>query len=699
MPSLSDHAFSWVYALGWAVVPTGVFKSLQNENLRLKTQLIQSQNELEQSLSAALLQANEPAPVQVIEAIPAASVAPVPQPIRSADQLLQEIQKLSSWDKPQEMRLMMDELRQFYPERVADGEKRVKTGKDIKTKLDELDRVARKEGVHSAQTQKLFTDFVKRYHYLKDKARKNLDNIEAAQARRTEEQNRKKTGTLTQVRARQHAITPVTPPKVSPVRQAFAPIPETPLHAQDIRGLRPSTNWVLLIDETGSQFGEEAQQLSTNDRKLGRWVGLLMPESDHGLNDLRSGWHATDECLSEIDRVVQCVLDAQVGVFGLSVQQLPLTTGERWVAGVLSLIDWVIRLVPLEGRARMEVLIENRDSFTEHMDWRALARDALRRLAFSYPDRARWIDLDIRIMGKNGSPFNGYVDALAFTWGSPTEASKARLKATQLSGTCLLEGDAESILRAWEWLDRGVTLRGEDWSRLVAEADAKVQGGLTATVLQRLGEACRQDTVLWQGFVNETRQHLDSKAIRLNVLGRQIDWLENYKPADTRIPDRLRLLWLTSRLAHANHKGYVEQAWMEEIQGLSHKLMEEDAPLVCWADLHLAVNATNRYDFDMATLCLGRWMDVPRSVPGSRYYGQWASSMGQHSAFINQPEPARSAFHSAIDTFGQLSDEEQRRKEIKQTSTYLAIVEIDHGDDDSARKAVEQVTGDVSSAI
>ncbi|PKM10149.1 MAG: hypothetical protein CVV13_14125 [Gammaproteobacteria bacterium HGW-Gammaproteobacteria-3] len=160
----------------------------------------------------------------------------------------------------------------------------------------------------------------------------------------------------------------------------------------------------------------------------------------------------------------------------------------------------------------------------------------MRRLALAYPEHAALLNLDIRIIDKNGSPFNGYVDALAFTWGSPTAASKARLKASQLPGACFLEGDAEQILRAWESLERGITVRAEDWSRLLAQPDAEITGGLTATVLQRLGEACHNDARLWRDFIDETRRHLDSKAIRLATLGKQIDWLEHYRPDAEQIP-------------------------------------------------------------------------------------------------------------------------------------------------------------------
>lgn len=479
-------------------------------------------------------------------------------------------------------------------------------------------------------------------------------------------------------------------------------LPLTELHAQDIRGLSPAPAWTLLIDETGDRFDAGAQALDESDRRLGRWVALLAPDQNPGLSPLPPGWHAVDKGLAEIDRVVQAVLDSRAGVLGLTVQQLPVSTGERWAAGVLTLIDWVLRLLPLpdSGPTKLKVCIENRFEFIAGMEWPALRMDAMRRLALAFPERARRLVLeDIRLIGKAGSPLNGYVDALAFTWGSPAASSRERLRASGLLGTCFLEGDVEQVLKAWEWLERGITIHAADWARLLAEPDARVTGGLTATILERLGEAARHDTRLWLAYLEECRHHLDSKAVNLRRLGAQIDWLERYRPEMDTMPPRLRLLWLTSRLAHANHLGAVEQGWMAELVKLADRLMDEDAPLVAWANLHLAVHATNRFDFDLASRSLARWCDIPPAAPGLRYWGQIASSLGQHAAFSGQPEPAREHFQRALAAFARLSEPAAQAREASQTANYLAIVEMDHGDPDTARAAVERVIGPLHEAI
>ena len=60
----------------------------------------------------------------------------------------------------------------------------------------------------------------------------------------------------------------------------------------------------------------------------------------------------------------------------------------------------------------------------------------------------------------------------------------------------------------------------------------------------------------------------------------------------------------------ANHMGETEVNWKHELQQLGDRLFDEAAPLVCHADLHLAVQYTNRFAFDAASKALQRWEKV-----------------------------------------------------------------------------------------
>jgi hypothetical protein len=502
------------------------------------------------------------------------------------------------------------------------------------------------------------------------------------------------------------------------------------LHPRDLRALDQQPAWQLLIDETGKAFGPEASRLSGNDRTLGRFVGLLLPSRDSDLAPLRPGWHAIDQTIDEIDRVIQAILDAPVGIIGITVKQLPEAPGERWAFGVIRLIDLVLRLMPLEAPTRLEVLIEQRKGdFQGRSQWPAVAAQARLRLAEAYPERARWIELDIRTIAKEDSSYNGYVDALAFINSGASEHSRACLAASGLSGTCLLGGDAEFLGRMLEWMDRGRTLDGQDWTTLLAHDEAEQSASLVATLLDRLGHAAAHDPTLWQRYLDHVTGHFDSRNLDLPLLGRQVIWLDRWMPADQALPPIPRLLWLTAQLGRANHLGQTEQPWIDEMRALADRLMKEDAKLVCRAELNLAVTATNQYDFKQAGRALQRWnppeiqtqgklrglmqkllgtqpptsgtLAAPEATAGLRYWGQVRSSLGQHAAFLDDPASAVRYFDEALESFQQLSDPEMARREMRQTQTYRAIALMDDAtrDDTSVRAAVESVTGALPQAL
>lgn len=72
---------------------------------------------------------------------------------------------------------------------------------------------------------------------------------------------------------------------------------------------------------------------------------------------------------------------------------------------------------------------------------------------------------------------------------------------------------------------------------------------MARTILERLGQASQGDIKLWQRYLDHTLGDLESKAINLKILGRQVEWLERWSPSDRRLPPPLRLLWLTAKLA------------------------------------------------------------------------------------------------------------------------------------------------------
>jgi hypothetical protein len=665
---------------------------LQSSVIELQSTVLALKNEIE-SKKLELFQIKES--VQEIEI--STHVLINKRPLES---ILRDIQKTASFagiTEKADIDLLTQEIKRYYPEKISEIKSRINIGKQIASGLDDLYKLANEQGKNSTRAQARYLNFCKEFGYLRIKAESQLSKGDAARQRRQEEQRNKNTNIrAVQIAPRQIPDLNVLHPNISPITENMVAFPiSSVFHPQDVRAQKTSSNWFLIIDETGNVFSQDENLNEIAAKDLGRWVGLLLPEDNHGLKPL-ANWHAVDKTLAEIDRVVQCVLDANVAVLGLTLEQMPFTTGEQWTSGILAMIDWILRLVPLEEnvKTKIHVQIENRGDFKKGMEWQALPSDALRRLGQSYPDRASQLELKITIIDKNGSPFNGYVDALAFTWGSPTNASKERLNDTKFLGTCFLEGNAKQIMQCWEWFDRGITIRPADWFALLQQPDSKKVGSLVFTILERLGLTTKNDVALWRSFLNETRQHLDGKAVNLAELSNQINWLDTYAPKSEKMPGKLRLLWLTSKLAHANHLGELEKEWMHEMQYLGNQLIDEDAPLVCWTDLHLAVNATNNYNFPLASQLLSRWKQMPCNVAGLRYAAQVESSLGQHAAFSFNPQQAIEHFNNALALFEKLSDETQKQKEIQQTTIYLAIVEIDYSEKSQTRLAIKQALGE-----
>lgn len=631
----------------------------------------------------------------------------VQAPTRPLRALLKAIEKYASWDPPSaakpQLDLVLTECRASYPDQEAAIQERLRRGQQARDLLKSFYDLGRTHGQDSREVKEALAKLEQRGRDdLVQKAKEKVERGAQAGRRNKEAEQRRQHGKpISAVKLPSGPIQPAQAPATAPVKHPLPPVGQPALHPNDIRGLQPCSGWTLLIDETGTTFDGTAEALNPGDRTLGRLVGLLLPKA-HGLAPLPRGWHATDEgSIAEIDRVVQAVLNAPAGVLGVTVQQLPTAASERWTFGVLRLIDLVLRLLPLAGPTTLTVQVEQRAEFGGGKEWPAITYDAILRLSQAYPDRAARIQCQIQVIAKDGSPFNGYVDALAFIWGSPASHSRECLKKTGFVGACFLPGDAAAIGRAWEWLDRGITLEGGDWATLLAQPEAGQPGSLAGTILERLGQASQNDVALWRRYLDHTLGHLESKAIDLRVLGRQVKWLERWSPAGQALPPVAHLLWLTAKLAEANHLGKTEQSWIDETTKLSNGLLDENAHLVCRAELNAAVTATNGYDFAQASRVIDRWRDLPKAVPGLRYWAQVQSSLGQHAAFRGDHAAAVGLFDQALAAFARLSNPEEGRRDARQTQTYRAIVLMDDlaSADTEVRAAVEAVVGPLPEAV
>jgi hypothetical protein len=627
----------------------------------------------------------------------------IPTPIdEKGDACLSDIRKFASWDGPDGAKGLKAAKNLFvsqYPGNTIEVEQAIAKGlfeKDLYKKAYQL-------GFGKQSEEKL--------QELVDSVGASANDINYSRMKNqyfAGRNSRKRTDEQKKLKKKGAALSNVQPRSASPVKTVLpkAPLSTRPcasqsipgnLHANDLRCLKPANHWQLIIDETGTTFDETA--IEASQKNLGRFVGIIVPAGRTVLPNLPLFWHAVDKSIDEIDRVVQSVLDAPVGVLGIDVRFVPVTPGERWMDGVALLIDWVLRLLPVEGKTRIEVMIEQRGLFQAGQSWEIVRRDCLRRHAFAYPQRALQIDLDISVIEKKGTPLNGYADAIAFTWAKTTDSSKERLKRAALDGTCLLSSgagiDARAILNAWDAFAQGVHLPPSIWWDMLGTMDALNPASLISAFLNLVGKELQTKPIFWGALLAEVKLRMSSAPVDLRRLATGIDWLQHCKPKDCMMLPAMRLIWLTVQLALANHMGKIEEKWQSELERIEKQIFDESAPLVCYAHLHRAVAATNRYDFGMAGRILEDWTKLPPSVPGLQHWAQVQSSLGQHAAFLGENDRAIELFRNALNAFSRLSDPEARLSNQRQTGCYLAIALMDqpNSNDDDVRRAVEQITG------
>lgn len=509
----------------------------------------------------------------------------------------------------------------------------------------------------------------------------------------------------------------------------------------DVRGenphfllnLTPSSKWTVVMDETGKDFTSKAVA-GGPDR--GKYVAVVIPEESN-LKRLSGGDHAKDASDLRTAELLTALYNARpyCGILGVTLDDMAAVSEyahvNYWYNLIERTIDLCLRLVPLahEGVTQFSFLVEGRAG--EHSGdgverMRGMAERALHaclyRLAKADPEREAAINAKISVEFKKAAKdkdfmaFNGYADALACAWAArdhKREIAKS-LSAYGLRGICLLSGSAQNIAEYLDNVHQGIPMSPDGWTQMIRAIVSDGPDSIPGIVLGEFGERVKTSARLWRDYLDETLRHVDSHSINLRLLGAQISWLTRFMPSDMKLPPRLELLWLTVRLAHANHSGATEAQMkaaridMDRFRELVGSLYEEDAPLACWATLHLAVQATDSFEFDRARKIVQEFLDIgiekqeergffakalarlagtkakkskPLANPaamGLRYYSQLLSSLGQHAAFEGDNATAAGYFRQAIDGFSRLSEDEARARETDQTTAYLATAAMDN---------------------
>lgn len=595
--------------------------------------------------------------------------------------LLMEIQKYSSWGDNQAENLvsLRDKFRTCYPNDVALMEKAESNGRI----LWELNEKAYQFGfvrngaikferlmVQAGLPEKVKEQFEKKFTASMEKGRLSKERTSAAKHLI---KSVKASSSSQSIQTDKHSLLPTEHSVVVEIT------PQVGVHPNSILNLHPCSRWTIVTDETGSLFDNEAFDKTSDS---GKYVFVLIPENAN-LPPLNAGWHAVDKGLDQILSVADSLKVSGAGVLGMPVAGLHRTNRNLWMVCVESLLDITLRLLPVEGNTEITLEVEHRGNIGTDdqplMD--AMLDAAMYRLSIVNPDKAANIRLSARFISKGDSKYNGYADAVAYSWGCAKKLRSIFQARCGWVGPCLIDDNpcvVESFHRCLDLVYQRGTLSAEDWNHLVTSRTAMAVGSLVGALLRAYGDEARKDVLKWRVYLDYVLGHLDSKAIKMSVLEPQIAWLKEYEPDDAEIPPRLRLLWLTAQLAAANHKGgttFGSSDCATEFKELSARLEDEDAPLVCFADLHLAVEKTDSYQFESARGMLTPWESVPIAVPGLRYHAQVLSSLGQHAAFLGENEKAMEYFDRAMSEFKRLSDDWQR--DFDHTCAYAVIAAMD----------------------
>ncbi|HCG25266.1 MAG TPA: hypothetical protein DER70_06680 [Lentisphaeria bacterium] len=593
--------------------------------------------------------------------------------------LLGEITRLSTWGKRgrEQLNACMDAIRKFYPQALADAERRKARGERLvqyKTqavhlnpeKLSELMSKMEKEG---------FTPYeISIIRKMKDKielTKKIKKSAATSSAGSTKPENEPEFVVQTHEISFDH------------------------IHRNSIPELPATNEWTILFDETGTDFKETAFGSNVSGISLGRMIALLVPDYTE-LPPCKDYCHSVDLLLSEVHAMQQVLLAHKCGIIGIPVNALYRIHAEQWFSCIETLLDLILRLLPINGKTKLKIYVEQRGKATAKDDYllQKTCDDCLFHLSRAFPERSQAFEIESHIIKKEDHPWNGYVDAVAFCWSSPN--GKMILNESGWEGSCLIGSSPYFLRYCIDTMEHEDVISPDDWSELLKNASEQTNS-LEKSLLKNLGMIAKQAPGVWKNYLDYTVMHLNSKAIDMTLLGKQVSWLSCNAPLESELPPRLRLMWLTAKLAEENHRGSVatHPAQREEFIRLSEDLFEEDAPLTCNAALNLAVSYTDEYDFESAQKILSSWRTRRPEVPGLQYYGRLLSSYGQHEAFLGRNADAIPFFRQAINTFGRLSDKGSAFLDVLQTSAYLLTSMMDCLPDltDDFRREAEKYFG------
>ncbi|EKO3587256.1 hypothetical protein P0F03_003070 [Vibrio metschnikovii] len=489
-----------------------------------------------------------------------------------------------------------------------------------------------------------------------------------------------------------------------PLRIDIPPIHlnEHGVHPNSLRALAPAAEWDVLIDESGLYFDQKSLDNNVSSNQIGRFVAIAIPNNKQ-LPPLKVDQHAAGSDTEKLQQIVNNLLQSKIGVFGFAADDPVFDYRSYWMSHIHNLMRWVLVLLPIEAGAECQVRfrIEQRGGYIPDTDLTALREVLENEIKRLNPQHYAELKLDLAIIDKRGHPANGYVDAIANLWGSPSDFKNKLLQHTHLLSHCLLNPKHHSSLeRLYMSLTHQRTLQPEAWYNACAAQVLEGKHSLLHAYLERLGVQCQDEVDLWSRYLGYVSRLLGSKRYRLAELGQALEWLEQYRPAEKKLPVPLELQLLAARLSLVNHQGVTQPGYLVRSFELARQLEEENAPLACETMLRLAISATNAFQFEQVQPMIEHWLDLPVATPGLLNHGKVHSTQGQLLAFQGKNEQAISHFEQAFSAFERLSDPLQADKERLQTSGYHLCALMDLEDlsgsermQDALCAYLQQVTG------
>ncbi len=619
------------------------------------------------------------------------------QAAQEIESLLEKISKYRSWTsdpgKQRELKEACERIRELDPAKAAKVQKQFETGKEIaklhskayeyglqnnKVAFDEIRKKIWKLGATEQEVGKLYMQFSK------GKKKKKL-------FRQTPQKNAK-------------ALAPQFPIPY------FDPQTAHPFY---IGNLPEEEHWRIFIDETGDIFSRSAFDPGIKKKQRGKFAALFVPDKTN-LPALGSH-HATAETTEKNQKVLADLLNKgnNCGILGVTLDGMAQLDLDYWHAGFEHIFDITLRLLPIEEKeVTLEFYIENRGAIEDLEKTTAMLRrtadTSLLHFGKSFPKKANLVTIKIHCIAKTQTEdrlflaYNGYVDTIACAWNGGRKELYDMLRKGGLIHRCLLDGDIQEFPEIMDRLAKNTFLTIAQWNDLLRSPDTAVVDSPVNALLAQMGFILRQNVDLWLFYVDAVLTHLDSKAIRLTHLAKQINYLTANMPPENNLPLRLKIIWLTAKLAEENHHGNIAKHLTGQLEKILKDMYLEDAPLCCWSILHQAVTYTNEFCFANAQKLIQQFckefdllpdnlryaqlfpddktfapeFTAKVAVVGLRYYGQILSSLGQHEAFCGNHEQANEYFLCAIKCFSLLSD--GALSDISQTMSYWITNCMDH---------------------